>query len=95
MARILKPGGRAVVVDLLRHDREDFALAMGQQHLGFSPEVLARAMADAGLRGVSARALPPEPGAKGPALILLAGERAARARSRNQSRRVPEGGRRR
>ena len=35
MARILKPGGRAVVVDLLRHDREEFRRQMGQMRSGF------------------------------------------------------------
>ncbi len=42
MARIVKPGGRAVVLDLLRHDREEFRLAMGQERLGFEPADLAR-----------------------------------------------------
>ena len=37
MVRILKPGGRAVIVDLLPHDREDFRRQMGQQCLGFDP----------------------------------------------------------
>ena len=35
MARVLKPGGRAVVVDLLPHARDDFRRQMLQQHLGF------------------------------------------------------------
>jgi ubiquinone/menaquinone biosynthesis C-methylase UbiE len=70
-ARILRPGGRLVAVDLLRHDREAFRRQMGQESLGFEPsglETLARA---AGLGSVTARSLPPEPKAKGPALLLL------------------------
>jgi SAM-dependent methyltransferase len=72
LARVLRPGGRAVVVDLLRHDREEFRRQMGQTSLGFEPEEIEQLLGEAGL-GVSAcRPLPPEPGAKGPALLLAA-----------------------
>jgi ArsR family transcriptional regulator len=94
MARILRPGGRAVVVDVLRHDREEFRLAMGQQHLGFEPAYLVEMMDEAGM-AASARELTPEPGAKGPALILTTGERAGRARLRAVSLRASEGERKR
>jgi ArsR family transcriptional regulator len=70
MARILRPGGRAVVVDLLRHDRDDFRRRMGQQGFGFEPEELKAMMEAAGFDEPAARDLPPEPGAKGPALLL-------------------------
>jgi ArsR family transcriptional regulator len=77
LARVLKPGGRAVVVDLLRHDREDFREAMGQRRPGFEPEELSALLAAAGFDAPRARALPPEPDAKGPALVLAAATRAA------------------
>lgn len=73
LARILKPGARGVVVDLLRHDRDDFRRQMGQQSLGFETDEMKGLMAGAGLTGVTVRAVPPEDGAKGPALILAAG----------------------
>ncbi len=73
--RVLKPGGRLVVVDLVRHEREDFRLAFEHLHPGFEPDELARAMKAAGLIHVSHRMLPPEPEAKGPALFLASGER--------------------
>jgi len=75
MARILKPGGRAVVVDLLRHDRDEFRRRMGQLRLGFAPAELQSLLAAAGLERIDVRPLEPVAGAKGPALLLATGER--------------------
>jgi ArsR family transcriptional regulator len=74
-ARILKASGRLVVVDLLRHDRESFRVQTGQLRLGFEPEELERLMGEAGLACDHCVPLPPEPGAKGPALLMAAGRR--------------------
>lgn len=73
MWRILKPGGKAVVVDLLRHDRDEFRRQMGQYSLGFEPGGLKRLLSDAGLKPLRCDHLPPEPKAKGPALLLATG----------------------
>jgi len=77
--RILKPGGKLVIVDLLQHDREDFRRQMGQRCLGFSceqmTELLNEAGFKAGLEAITCKPLPTEAQAKGPALILATGTR--------------------
>jgi ArsR family transcriptional regulator len=69
-ARILRPGGRVVVVDLARHDDEEFRRRMGQARLGYGQDAMANLLSVAGLEGARAGPLPPAPGAKGPALLL-------------------------
>jgi ArsR family transcriptional regulator len=76
MARVLRPGGRAVVVDLMGHDRDEFRQQMGQRHLGFEPAELESLAREAGLGDVAARPLVPEPDAQGPALLMLTGRQA-------------------
>jgi len=75
MARVLRPGGRAVVVDLLRHDRESFRAEMGQLHLGFECAEMEGLMAAAGLITAHCRPLPPAPEATGPALWITSAAR--------------------
>jgi SAM-dependent methyltransferase len=69
-ARVLCSGGRLVVVDLLRHDSEDFRSRMGQRCAGFEAAHLLELCRSSGLTSCSARTLPPEPGVKGPALLM-------------------------
>lgn len=75
MARILKPGGKAVIIDLLPHDREDFREQMGQQVLGFEPQRVQTMMQEANIAVTRFVSLPPEQGAKGPVLFLATGTR--------------------
>ena len=70
MARVLRSGGRAVIVDLLPHDRDDFRREMEQQSSGFDPKLLAPQLTAAGFTDVQITPLPPKPDAKGPALFL-------------------------
>lgn len=48
-ARLLKAGGRMVVLELLPHEEDWVRSRLGHQHLGFDPEALRAAMANAGL----------------------------------------------
>jgi SAM-dependent methyltransferase len=80
-ARILRAGGRLVVVDLLRHDRDDFRREMGQERPGFGPGELAEILAAAGFEDVRVRVLPPESEAKGPALLLASASAVSNVRT--------------
>lgn len=72
-SRILKPGGRVEIIDLLPHDRDDFRRQMNQHWLGFDLELVSRWFAEASFEVTACRALPPETGVKGPALFLATG----------------------
>jgi ArsR family transcriptional regulator len=83
MARVLKPGGKAIIVDLLPHDRDDFRRRMGQQRLGFEPAEFERLMDDAGFGVTTIRSLPPVPNVKGPALFIAAANKDVAGGHRN------------
>jgi ArsR family transcriptional regulator len=72
MRRVLRSGGRAVVVDAMRYDREDFRRESGAVRPGFSTEELLELLTAAGFAEVMLRPLPTEPDARGPALLVAA-----------------------
>jgi len=74
-ARAVRPGGRLAVVDLVRHDDEAFRRRLGQAGLGFEPEGLVALLAASGWHSPTCRPLPPEPEARGPALLLARASR--------------------
>jgi ubiquinone/menaquinone biosynthesis C-methylase UbiE/DNA-binding transcriptional ArsR family regulator len=74
-ARVLKPGGRALVVDMLSHDRESYRQQMGHVWLGFGEDHLAHLFADAGLEEMRFVSLPPDARAKGPGLFVATARR--------------------
>jgi ArsR family transcriptional regulator len=68
-ARILRPGGRLLVVDMLPHEREEYRTTMGHLWLGFSASQLDGWCTDAGLGDTRVVPLAPDPQAKGPNLF--------------------------
>jgi SAM-dependent methyltransferase len=73
--RILRRGGRLVVVDAVRHADEELRRRIGQVHPGFDPDDLSQRLRTAGFPAGIVRTLPPEPGASGPGLVVCATER--------------------
>jgi ubiquinone/menaquinone biosynthesis C-methylase UbiE/DNA-binding transcriptional ArsR family regulator len=68
-ARVLRPGGRLLIVDMLPHEREEYRTAMGHLWLGFGEQQLAGWLDDAGFEQARLVPLSPDPQAKGPGLF--------------------------
>ena len=69
VARVLRPGGRLLIVDMLPHERQEYQQQMGHVWLGFSDKQISRVVAGAGFLDVRVRPLPVDPDARGPALF--------------------------
>lgn len=74
-ARVLKHGGRLLIVDMLPHDREEYKQQMGHVWLGFAEEQVSGWLAQAGFTDIRIRPLPPAAHAKGPTLFVATGTR--------------------
>jgi len=75
VARVLKPAGRAVVVDMLPHDRENYRQQMGHVWLGFADEHVRRLFGELGFEDVRIVSLPADGRAKGPGLFVASARR--------------------
>ena len=69
VGRVVRKGGRVLVVDMLPHDRQEYQQQMGHVWLGFSEKQITRFLAGAGFGEVRVRMLPADPDATGPALF--------------------------
>lgn len=68
--RLLRKGGRIVVIDMMPHTHEELKTAMGQLWSGFSAQQVRAWLGESGFSQVAIRALPADRGAKGPSLFL-------------------------
>jgi SAM-dependent methyltransferase len=70
VARVLKPGARALIVDMLPHERENYRQQMGHVWLGFSDDHTEHLLRDNNFSEIAVTALPSDPKAKGPDLFV-------------------------
>lgn len=70
MHRVLTCGGRALIVDMLPHDRIEYQQQMGHVWLGFSEKTIKKYLEGAGFVRIATTALPADEDAKGPALFV-------------------------
>ncbi len=68
-ARVLKPGGRLLIVDMMPHDREEMQETMGHLWPGFPNEQIDEWLVAAGFNGAQHLPLPVDARAKGPSLF--------------------------
>lgn len=85
-ARLLKPGGRMVVLELLPHSEEWVLARLGHRHLGFDPELVRTAMRCAGIDAHEVFPAPRDTASPFKA-FLLAGTRSEKATAHPSPRR--------
>ena len=77
--RVLAPGGRFLVVDMMPHEKEEYRQQMGHIWQGFSREQLSTWLEEAGFGTTHYHQLPADPQAKGPLLFAATAKKAKKA----------------
>ena len=83
--RVLAPGGRLLVVDMMPHEKDEYRQQMGHVWQGFSREQLSTWLEEAGFGGTHYRHLPADPQAKGPLLFAATAKKAKKTAGRTLS----------
>ena len=86
-ARVLRPGGRLLVIDFAPHEMEFLREQHAHRRLGFPPDTVAQWMSAAGLEPVMHKSLAPQPGSDGKIAVSLWLARDARALMASPARR--------
>jgi len=86
-ARVLRPGGRLLVVDFAPHQQEFLREQFAHRRLGFAPETVAQWMSASGLEPLMHKSLAPESGSEGKIAVSLWLARDARALMASPQRR--------
>jgi ArsR family transcriptional regulator len=75
VSRVLKPGGRLILVDMLPHDRDSYRQQMGHVWLGFAEDQISGLIEEAGFGKTRIVPLAPDARAKGPGLFVATCEK--------------------
>jgi ArsR family transcriptional regulator len=73
--RVLRPGGRVLIVDMLPHERMEYRQQMGHVWLGFSGEQIRAWLRETGFIAPRIWPLPADPAARGPTLFAATARR--------------------
>lgn len=73
--RVLRPGGRLLIVDLMSHDRVDYVIQLGHVWQGFDGSQVIEWLEAAGFTACRYQSLPAAPEAKGPTLFVASGRK--------------------